>query len=72
MQNNDPKIQEAMRLAQTPAGQQFIATLQKSNGVDLQKAMDAAASGDFTPIKQLLSKALKDPQTQKLLEHLGK
>lgn len=71
MQNNQEAIREAMRLAQTPAGQQLIRMLQAGNGQELQKAMDRAASGDFSAARQAVSALLRNPEAQKLLNQMG-
>lgn len=63
-------MQDAMRLAATPAGQQLIALLRQQGGSELQKAMDSAQNGDYTRIKQALEGMMKDPQAQKLLKQL--
>lgn len=63
-------VQDAMRLAATPAGQQLIALLRQQGGGELQKAMDSAQSGDYTQIKRALEGMMKNPQAQKLLKQL--
>ena len=68
----DFSMQEAMRLASSPAGQQLIAMLQQQNSADLQKAMNSAAAGDMEQAKKALSALLQDPQTRKLLDQLGR
>ena len=72
MEHNDQTIQEALRLAATPAGQQLISLLQKNNAGQLQKAMDQAATGDLSQTKQILSALLQDPQAKKLMDELRK
>lgn len=64
-------MQEAMRLANSPAGRQLIAMLQQQNNADLQKAMSSAASGDYTQAKNALSSLLSDPKAVELLKQLG-
>ena len=71
MQNNQEAMREAMRLAQTDEGQQLIRMLQNTKGLDLQSAMQKAATGDFESARQALSAALNNPETQKLLRKLG-
>lgn len=72
MEKQDKTIQEALRLANTEAGQQLISMLQKSSGSQIQAAMDQAAAGDLTQAKQLISALLQDPKAKKLLEQLRK
>lgn len=71
MQDNQFSMQEAMRMAESPAGQQLLAILKQSGGADLQKAMSSAASGNFDQAKSALSSLLADPQVAELLKQLG-
>lgn len=68
----DFSIQQAMQLAQSPAGQQLIALLRSSGGKEFQDAMAKAAAGDYTQAKNLISSMRSDPEMQKLLEQLGR
>lgn len=72
MQNNDPTIQEAMRLAQSPAGRQLIALLQQQGGAQLQDAMEKAAAGDLSQAKQALSSLLNTAEAKALLDKMGR
>lgn len=73
MQNqNEPSMQDIMRMAKSPAGQQLIHMLQQTGGQELRQAMAQAAAGDYTQAKQAISSLLQDPQAQKLLEQLGR
>lgn len=71
MDHNQDAIREAMRMANSPAGQQLLQLLQQQNGSGLQNAMDSAAGGDYNAAKKLLTQLLKDPQAKKLLEQMG-
>lgn len=64
-------IQEAMRLAGTPAGQQLIRLLRQQNGTDLNAAMANAAKGNYDDARQALSSVLASPEIQALLKQLG-
>lgn len=68
----DFSIQQAMQLAQSPAGQQLIALLRSSGGKEFQDAMVKAAAGDYTQAKNLISSMRSNPEMQKLLEQLGR
>lgn len=70
--SNQKLIQEALRLANTPAGQQLLALMQQKGGDDLNKAMSSAAAGNYDQAKQALSSLLADPEARKLLEQLGR
>lgn len=65
-----PNISELIRMAQTPAGQQLIALLQKQDGAQLQQAIAYAVSGDYNRAKDTLSKLLSSPEAQALLRKL--
>lgn len=71
MQNSNDAMQEAMRLAKTPAGQQLLQMLQQANAAELQQAMSSAAAGDYTQAKKTLSALLDTPEARKLLNQLG-
>lgn len=72
MQNQTEQfsMQEAMRLAGTPAGKQLFALLQKQNGDMLRQAMNQAAAGDFSTVQSTMTALLSDPAAQKLLAEL--
>lgn len=71
-QNSEFSMQEAMRLARSPSGQQLLALLQKNGGTDLNTAMEQAAAGNYEQAKKALSSLLADPEVKKLLEQLGR
>jgi len=71
MQNNEQDIQKAMRLAQSPAGQQLLNMLQKNNADIMNQVMKTVAKGDYTQAQQILSALLADPEAQKLLNQMG-
>lgn len=64
-------VNDAMRLAQSPAGQRLFAALQAQNGDALRSAMDQAAKGDYDQVKKTMAELLKDPKMQALLQQLG-
>ncbi|MGM9659434.1 MAG: hypothetical protein ACI3WQ_02430 [Faecousia sp.] len=65
-----PDMTELFRLAQTPAGRQLIAMLQKSGGARLNEAITKAAAGDYAQAKETLSDLLSSPEAQVLLKEL--
>lgn len=70
----DPKnfsMQDAVKMANTPAGQELLALLQQSDTSALQNAMEQASSGNYDKAKQMLQPLLASPQVQKLLRQLG-
>lgn len=63
--------EDAMRMANTPAGKQLIAMLKKADNAVLQDAMKQASNGDMEKIKQTLAPLLASPEVQKLIKQLG-
>lgn len=71
MQNKqDFSMQDAMRLANSPAGKQLIQLLQSAGGSDLEQARKAVAKGDYESAKSNLSEILKSPQIKALLKEM--
>ena len=72
MQKNseDFSVQEAMRLAQSPAGRELIAMLQRTDSGQLQQIMQNAKTGNMTQAGQMLQTMLSSPEAQKLLDEL--
>ena len=69
--SNNFSMQDMMRLAGTPAGQQLLNHLQKKNSKQLQMAIAHAVSGNMDQAKALLSEMIGDPESQKLIRQLG-
>ncbi len=67
---NSPDMSELIRLAQSPAGQQLFAMLQRSGGDELQNAVAKASAGDFSGAKDTLSALLSNPHAQALLKQM--
>ena len=65
-----PDMTELFRLAQTQAGRQLIAMLQKIGGARLNEAIAKAAAGDYAQAKETLSDLLSSPEAQVLLKEL--
>ena len=72
MQKNSQNfsMQEALRLANSDAGQRLLAALKQSNDPRVQQAMHHAASGDYQKVKDNLSSILASPEVRKLLAEL--
>ena len=64
-------MEEVMRLAKSPAGQQLIAMLKQADSTKLQQAVTQAKTGDYTQASQTLSTMLSSPEAQKLLKEMG-
>ena len=69
--SNNFSMQDMMRLAGTPAGQQLLNHLQKKNARQLQMAIAHAVSGNMDQAKALLTELINDPESQKLIRQLG-
>lgn len=67
---NQPDMDQLMKLAQSPAGQQLLAMLQRNGADTLQNAIAMAAAGDYQEAKQTLSTLLSSPQAQALLKQM--
>lgn len=74
MQKNydDFSIQEAMRLANSPTGQQLLALLKSTDSTALQQAAAQASAGDMEKAKAALQQFMATPQAQQLLKELGR
>lgn len=64
-------MQEALRLANSPAGQKLFALLKQAGGDAVNKAGQQAAKGDFSQAKNTLSQLLQSEEIQKLLKEMG-
>ena len=60
-------MQEALRLANSDAGQRLLATLKQNGGDALHQAVQQAASGDYKALKKALTPLLSDPQVRSIL-----
>ena len=67
----DFSFQDAMRLAQSDAGQQLQALLQQTNPELLNSAQAQAAEGNYDQLKKTLSSLLASEDVRRLLGQLG-
>ena len=72
MQKNSQNfsMQEALRLANSDAGQRLLAILKQSDSDRLSKAIDSAATGDYSSAMQALSVLLERDDVRRLLKQL--
>jgi len=72
MQKNSQNfsMQEALRLANSDAGQRLLALLKQSNSTDLTKASRQAAAGDYAGALESLSPLLESKEVRALLNQL--
>ncbi len=68
--SEDFSVQEAMRLAKSPVGQQLIAMLRRSDKGQLQQIIDQASAGDFSKAGQMLNTMLSSKEAKTLLQQL--
>ena len=65
-------MEDAMRLANSPAGQQLIALLKSAGGSSVEQARQAAQKGDYETAKANLSRILQSEDVQRLLKEMEK
>ncbi len=72
MQKNceDFSIQDALRMAQSPAGQQLLALLRSQKPEQLQQVMALAQSGDMAKAGASLQTMLSSPQARQLMKEM--
>lgn len=63
-------MQDALRLANSDAGQRLLAILKQSDGQQLGKARDCAATGDYSGAAQALSSLLERDDVRALLKQM--
>ena len=74
MQKNseDFSMQEALRLARSPAGQQLLAMLRQQDAGQLRQAMEQASAGDMQNARKTVEALMATPEIQKILGQLGR
>lgn len=68
--SQDFSMQEVLRLANTPAGQQLLAILRQADPTVLRQLQDKLSSGDPAQAAQSLQLLLSTGQLQSLLEQM--
>lgn len=68
---NQLPMQEILRLASSPAGRQLISFMQQKGGNEFQRAMESAATGDYSQARRAIESIMADPTAQRLLKELG-
>ena len=74
MQKNSQNfsMQEALRLAKSPAGQQLLDMLKQADPAVLQQAAKQASAGDYNQVQASLQDFLSSPEAKALLKELGR
>ena len=72
MQQNskDFNLQEALRLAKSPAGQQLLAMLKQSQSPQVKQAGEQARKGDYAAAMNTVQQLLSTEEGQALLKQL--
>lgn len=66
-----PDLQQLMKLAGSPAGQQFLEQVRQQAPQLFQQALSSASSGDVSKAKASILELLKDPSVAKLVKDFG-
>lgn len=69
--SQDFSMEDVMRIAKSPAGQQLLALLRQKDSAALAQATAQAKSGNYSQAGQTLSALLSSPEAQKLMKELG-
>lgn len=72
-EKNRPSVSEddLEKIIQSKQAQALLALLQQDGGAALQQASQAAASGDYEKVRQLLAPKLRSVEAKQLLKELG-
>ena len=65
-------MQDAMRLANSEAGQKLLAMMKHHNPKMLEQAANQASTGNYEQLKKTMSAFLSTPEAKALLEQLGR
>ncbi len=68
---DDFSVQEAMRIASSPAGQRLLAMLRQTDSAKLQQAVKQATTGEYAQAQQTISELLSAPQVQEALKEMN-
>ena len=69
--SQDFSMEEVLRLAKSPAGQQLLAMLQQADTEQVQQVARQAAAGNYAQASQALQALLATEEAQKLVKQLG-
>lgn len=68
--SQDFSMEDALRMAKSPAGQQLLSMLQQSDSGTLQQVVDQASAGNYAQASKILDALLSSPDAKKLLQQL--
>ena len=63
-------MQDAMKLANSQAGQQLLALLRNTHSDKIDQAMSQASAGDYAQLSKTMEELMDSPQAKMLLEQL--
>ena len=69
--SQDFSMEEVMRVANSPAGQQVLAALQKIDSGTLKQVADKASAGDYSSAQKMLKSLLGEEQSNQMAKKLG-
>ena len=69
--SQDFSMEDIMRVARSPAGQQLLAMLQQNDNSKLEQAVAQAKTGNYAEAGEALRSMLSSPKAQALLKELG-
>ncbi len=69
--SQDFSMDDVRRVANSPAGQQLMALLQRTDSEKMALAQQQAASGDYADASRTLRSMLTSPEVRKLMKKLG-
>lgn len=69
--SQDFSMEDIMRVARSPAGQQLLAMLQQGDSGKLDQAVTQAKTGNYAEASEVLRSMLSSPKAQVLLKELG-
>ena len=67
---HEQSMKDAIKMANSDAGQQLFSLLKEQNAEALDAAMKDASNGDYSKVREDLSRMLASPQVQALIEQL--
>lgn len=69
--SQDFSMEDVMRIAKSPAGQQVLAALQAVDSEKLQQVASKASAGDFGSAQKMLQSLLGEDKSSEMAKKLG-
>lgn len=69
--SQDFSMDDVMRIANSPAGQQLISMLQQADSASLQEVSRQANAGNYDQASHILNQMLSSPEAKDLIKTLG-